>query len=318
MMRGGQWKGRRRHARFRRFRWDRLALVILFAALIVFGIAKLAGYGADYEASRQTAGELKQVYQEATPEPAETPAPAASTVPPAPSPTVSQAAATPAPVPMLKAVSYPNNHNLKINSRFKALRKENKDIVGWLRIDNLLDEPVVQRDAVYYMDHDALGKKNVNGAIFLDSGISLKTRPYALFLYGHNMKTGVMFGCLRNYENLSFYHNNPFVSFESMYEEGRYVIFAVGSVSIQPRSRHYVDFFSFLSANVQTRQKAIDALKAASVYSCPIEVLPDDQLLILVTCVEKNEDRRIVAARRIRDGENEDRIKNLAMQSRKR
>ena len=210
MMQGWQWNGRRRHARFRRFRWDRLALVILSAALIVFGIAKLAGYGADYAASRQTVDELKQAYQEATPEPVETPAPAASPVPPAPSPTVSQAASTPAPVPMLGAVSYPNNPNLKINSRFKALRKENKDIVGWLNIANLLDEPVVQRDAVYYMDHDALGKKNVNGAVFLDSGVSLKTRPYALFLYGHNMKTGAMFGCLRNYENLSFYHNKKF------------------------------------------------------------------------------------------------------------
>ena len=150
MMRGGQRNGRRRHARFRRFRWDRLALVILSAALIVFGIAKLAGYGADYAASRQTVDELKQAYQEATPEPVETPAPAASTLPPTPSPTVSQAASTPAPVAMLGAVSYPNNPNLKINSRFKALRKENKDIVGWLSIANLLDEPVVQRDAVYY------------------------------------------------------------------------------------------------------------------------------------------------------------------------
>lgn len=315
MMRGGQWNGRRRHARFRRFRWDRLALVILSAALIVFGIVKLGSYKADFIASRQTADELKKTYQEATPEPVETAAPAASPVPPAPSPTVFQAASTPAPVPMLGAVSYPNNPNLKINSRFKALRKENKDIVGWLNIANLLDEPVVQRDAVYYMDHDALGKKNVNGAVFLDSGVSLKTRPYALLLYGHNMKTGAMFGCLRNYENLSFYHNNPFIAFESMYEDGRYVVFAVGSVSIEPQSRHYVDFFSFLSANVQTRQNAIDTLKAASVYSCPMEVLPDDQLLILVTCVEKNEKRRIVAARRIRDGENETELKKIVERS---
>ena len=81
MMQGWQWNGRRRHARFRRFRWDRLALVILSAALIVFGIVKLTGYGADYEASRQTAEELKQAYQEATPEPVETAAPAASRSP---------------------------------------------------------------------------------------------------------------------------------------------------------------------------------------------------------------------------------------------
>ncbi len=72
-------------------------------------------------------------------------------------------------------------------------------------MNTLLDEPVMQRDETYYMDHDLLGKPNVNGALFLDSGISLKTRPYSLVIYGHNMKTGAMFGCLRNYENLAFY-----------------------------------------------------------------------------------------------------------------
>ena len=307
MMQGWQWNGRRRHARFRRFRWDRLALVILSAALIVFGIVKLAGYGADYAASRQTADELKQAYQETTPEPMETPAPTASPVPPMPSPTVSQAApaSTPAPEPMLGAVSYPNNPSLKINNRFKALRKENKDIVGWLNLGTLLDEAVVQRDEEYYMTHDALGKKNVNGAIFLDSGISLKTRPYCYILYGHNMKTGAMFGNLRNYENLQFYHANPFISFDSMYEEGRYVIFAVGTINIAERVRNYVDLYLLLSSNIRDRQTAIDTLIKASVHSCTIDVQPDDQLLILVTCVDNVNERRVVAARRVREDETE-------------
>ena len=64
---------------------------------------------------------------------------------------------------MLGAAFYPNNPSLKINNRFKALRKQNKDIVGWLSIAGLLDEAVTQRDEDYYMTHDALGKKNVSG-----------------------------------------------------------------------------------------------------------------------------------------------------------
>ena len=127
-----------------------------------------------------------------------------------------------------------------------------------------------------------------------------------------------MFGCLRNYENAAFYRKNPFVSFDSMYEKGRYVIFAVGSVSTEAYARHYVDFFSLISSDVQQRQAAIDALKAASVYTCAVDVQPDDQLLILVTCVEKDEERRVVAARRIRDDEDENRLKKLVERSRKR
>ena len=37
------------------------------------------------------------------------------------------------------------------------------------------------------MNHDALGKKNVNGAIFPDSRISPKTWPCTYFLYGHSL-----------------------------------------------------------------------------------------------------------------------------------
>ena len=317
-MQGGEWKGRRRPTRFRRFRWERLALIVFSTALIVFGLVKLIGYGRDYTASRRTADTLRQAYREETP--METVSLAASPAPATPAPTIAPATPVPtaSPVPRLEAAAYPNNPRLTVSSRFKALRKENKDIVGWLNIGDLLDEAVVQRDEVFYMDHDALCKKNVNGAIFLDSGISMKTRPYTLILYGHNMKTGAMFGCLRNFENVSFYRKNPFITFDSMYEESRYVIFAVGSVSTELYARHYVDFFSLISSDIQKRQAAIEALKAASVHTCTVDVRPEDQLLLLVTCVEKDEERRVVAARRIQDGEDEKELKKLAERSCKR
>ena len=306
--------------RRRRFRWGRLALAVLCVSLFIFGGVKLVGYIGDLLSTIAASRDMRQVYySEPTPAPAavtaapETPAPS---VLPALSPSPS---ATPAPavtnVPQLKKVSYPGNPNLQINRRFKALRKENRDIVGWLTMNTLLDEPVMQRDETYYMDHDILGKPNVNGALFLDSGISLKTRPYSLVIYGHNMKTGTMFGCLRNYENLAFYHNNPFISFHTIYEEGRYVIFAAGCVSTEPRTRHYVDFIALNSTDYLERKGVIDTLIAASVHSCFVDVNPEDQLLILVTCTEKDGDRRMLAARRVRDGENEAVLKKTVERS---
>ena len=84
-MQGGEWKGRRRPNRFRRFRWERLALIALSAALIAFGLVKLIGYGVDWMASRQTAQELRAVYY-ADPTPAPIAATAAPTEAPAPVP----------------------------------------------------------------------------------------------------------------------------------------------------------------------------------------------------------------------------------------
>ena len=71
------------------------------------------------------------------------------------------------------------------------------------------------------------------------------------------------------------------------------------------------------SANAQERQAAINTLKAISVYSCTIDVQPDDQLLLLVTCVDNDDERRVVAARRVRDGENEKELKKVVERSRK-
>jgi sortase (surface protein transpeptidase) len=44
-------------------------------------------------------------------------------------------------------------------------------------------------------------------------------------------------------------------------------------------------------------------------------VRPDDQLLLLVTCVENDTERRVVAARRVREGEDEAQLKTLEERS---
>ena len=79
-----------------------------------------------------------------------------------------------------------------------------------------------------------------------------------------------------------------------------------------------MNFYALKSLDIAGRQKAIDALISASVHTCTIDVQPEDQLLVLVTCVDKDVERRVVAARRIRDGEDEKELKMQVERSRKR
>ena len=58
-------------------------------------------------------------------------------------------------------------------------------------------------------------------------------------------------------------------------------------------------------------RQAIDTLRACSCLCSPVDAALDDQLLILTTCTEKDDQRRIVAARRIRDWEDETELKRL-------
>ena len=208
----------------------------------------------------------------------------------------------------LVPMDYPKNPYAKVTNRFAKLQRQNKDIVGWLKIDGLIDEAVVQRDNEYDLRRDYLGYHNVNGAVFLDQQCRLNTRPYTLLLYAHNMKNGLMFGCLRNYEDIGFYRKNPIITFDTAYENGRYVIFAVGTVSLDRTDWAFVDFGKLMSSSVDWREDVLYQLKLNSRYTSVIDVRPDDQILMLVTCVDDDTERRVVAARRIREGEDEQKL----------
>ena len=76
-----------------------------------------------------------------------------------------------------------------------------------------------------------------------------------------------------------------------------------------------MDFLSLASRSIPEREKAISAIISNSVYTSTIDVQPEDQLLLLVTCVGNDLERRIVAARCIRPGEDEGELKRMIEKS---
>ncbi|MBR4080886.1 MAG: class B sortase [Clostridia bacterium] len=304
------------HARFYvdttrgpRQKYAHSAAICVLVCVFVYCAWQLGAYAVEYLQSRSASNALRDAYYEEMPE--ESPA-ATPTATPAPTPASTftpQPGETPAPTatPMteLPKVKYPNNEFGLARSNFIKMRRQSPDIVGWLTIEDLIDEAVVKRNNEYYLDHDYRGHHNKNGAIFMEETTDLSTRPYTMILYGHNMKTGLMFGGLRNYENLSFYRANPFITFNSAYEDGRYVIFAVATIGVKTSNWKFVNLWQLSSTHVETRMSAIEQLRTRSLYRSGIEVAVDDQLLLLVTCVENDDERRVVAARRIREGEKE-------------
>ncbi len=298
---------------------------VALLCLFVYCAATLTGYVADFFKNRQAAAALREEYYammtpapyvpEATaaPElPETTPTAALALTPEPTSSATPDVPATPEPSPTpltrLEPMAYPGNPYSRVRSRFEKIQRQNKDIIGWLTVEDLIDEVVVKRDNSYYLNRDYRGYHNKNGAIFMEETCDLSTRPYTLILYGHNMKTGAMFGALRNFEDVSFLRANPFLTFDTAYEDGRYVIFAVGTYGLDRDDEHYVNLGQFFSKSVQQRNAAIDAIMEYSLFTNAVGVYPDDQILLLVTCVDDDSERRIVAARRVREGETEEEI----------
>ena len=287
----------------------RLALAAVFALMILYSVIRLIAYGAEYYSSRETSQSLYELYEEPTEAVTAPPTAVPTAVPVTAAP--QQDMTTPEPEPtqslILEPVPYPNNPGLKMSERFRKLKKKSSYIIGWLSMD-ALEEAVVLKDNTYFLTHDVYGKKNANGAIFTDSGINLLTRPYTIYLFGHNMKSGNMFGRLKKYKESAYFYKHRIITFDSEYEEGRYAVCAVAEINTEPGDRNYFNLWALDSNRVDEREEALKQLFARSFHANMLDVQPDEQLLILVTCYNKDTDRLIVAARRLRDGESENNL----------
>lgn len=289
----------------------RWILLCVSTLLLLYGGFRLITYLSDLSASRQTTKELREIAdqadarQEAKNVAVEMSIPEDETVLP-------ESTAAPAEKEeetenkavsvVLPEVPYPSGY--EVVPRIRELRKKSKYIIGWLTMDDL-DEPVAHKDNSYFLNHDATGKRNINGSIFMDEHTSLLTRPYTILLYGHNMKTGAMFGNLRKYETFSYCYRHRMIQFDTLYEEGQYVIFAVETISITPGKSKYLNLAALQSSDRAIRSDALKVLVERSPHKMMLDVNENDQLLLLITCVGDDDERLIVAARRLRDEEME-------------
>ena len=186
MKRRGRENGRCFRFVSRKERLLRLAASAALCCAALVCVWQLIRYAVDDCRAKDASAALRAEYYS---QPASTPQPS---VLPAETEAPPAAAAAPSPSPQpdtLPPSGIPINPYATVSSRFRKLRQQNGDIVGWLKIEGMLDEVVVQRDNAYYLARDYRGYHNVNGAIFLDESCALDTRPYTLILYGHNMRT---------------------------------------------------------------------------------------------------------------------------------
>lgn len=297
------------------------ACAIVFVTCATLLIRYYAGIAASKKVGAELVNLYEQSQQEETQTPTQTPTP--SPAPAATQQPLAAAAVTAAPTPTpgpetLWPTEYAGNRSLRVASSFYELQKQNRDIVAYLKIDGVLAECVVQRDNSYYLTHNALGQQSLTGALFLDESCDLKKVPTQMVVHGHNMKEGAMFGALKMYKvkDASFYRAHPFIEFNTIYENGTYVIFAVCEVDIRAGQSDYLPFWSYSRfSRVEAFTEYVKKAEALSHYRCNVEVEPGDRLLTLSTCIGSDENKRLlVMARKLRDGEDTFTL-NLAIMS---
>jgi sortase B len=120
------------------------------------------------------------------------------------------------------------------------------------------------------------------------------------------MKSGNMFGKLRKYKESTYFYKHRIITFDSLYEDGQYAVFSVLELNTVPGTAHWYDLWSLNSNSYAEREEAIRELERRSAVSSTLDVQADEQLLLLVTCLDGENERLVVAARRLREGETAD------------
>ena len=94
---------------------------------------------------------------------------------------------------------------------FETLRTINKDTAAWLYSPNtVIDYPVMKaKDYSYYLNHLSDGTVNANGSLFIDYNNASDFSGQLTVIYGHNMKSGRMFGGLEEYKKQGYYEEHP-------------------------------------------------------------------------------------------------------------
>ncbi|MDO4553804.1 MAG: class B sortase [Lachnospiraceae bacterium] len=184
---------------------------------------------------------------------------------------------------------------------FSSLKELNEDVVGWITIpDTVINYPIVQgTDNEYYLGRTFEKRSNYTGAIFLDAENSRDFSSDNSIIYGHNLKTGKMFGSLRFYEDKEYWEDHPYIWIITESASMKYEIFS--SYRTDADSSVYTLEF----ASNEEEETYLKDCVAAGYYETGIVPEAKDFIVTLSTCTSDTEEgRRVVQARKIYEEEN--------------
>ncbi len=185
---------------------------------------------------------------------------------------------------------------------------QNQDFAGWLKIeDTKVDYPVMltRGDTDYYLGRNFNKEEDINGTLFMDARTNLKSRNTNVIIYGHNMKSGQMFGGLKNYLEESYFTSHKQVTFDTIYEKGTYEIFAVCLAQVQYQSADTFRYYDFIQADTEEAfNEFLANVEQLAVFMSKEKPVFGDELLTLSTCNNFTEDGRLfLIAKRCMDAE---------------
>ena len=217
-------------------------------------------------------------------------------------------------------ISAENENYYTLIAGASKLLEINQDVAGYISIpDTGIDYPLMQgkNDNDEYLKTDIYGNNLRAGSIFLDyrnvfdeveNGRPVKENSDCLVIYGHNMRDESMFGKLKYYKtDENYYSKHPVIELNSNYRQYKYKIFGIFISDPDDNTDTFFDYWNTL--DFQDKEQYFDfinEIKRRTIVNTNVDMEYGDKILLLSTCNNAVKDGRlVVAARLVRDGEDE-------------
>jgi len=163
---------------------------------------------------------------------------------------------------------------------FASMRELYPDIIGWLQSEGtVINYPVVQTDNNdFYLSHLPDKSRNKLGSIFCDYRNAPDFSGQNIFIYGHHMESGNLFGSLKYYADQSYYERYPTMFLFTPAAD--YTIVLVAGYVLDSAYESPPSGF----ADQAALDSYLTEIKNRSVFKSGVSVELGDQIVFLCTC----------------------------------
>ncbi len=203
-----------------------------------------------------------------------------------------------------KEIVHPvTGETIQVLYEYATVFLQNTDMIGWIRLDGtVLDYPVMQtpNHANYYLKRNFNKEYSKYGCVYANETADLLEPSDNVTLYGHNMSDGTMFAPLHKYNDKAFFEQQPYITFDTIYEHHTYQILSVFYTT------DWIDtgfaYHRFVDGTEKEFNDFVATCKDLALYDTDVTATYGDKLLTLSTCDDNYADdhgRFVVVAKRI-------------------
>ena len=156
-----------------------------------------------------------------------------------------------------------------------------------------------KKDSEYYLHRNFEKKSDVNGLPFLDAKCGIDELKGNLMVYGHHMKSGLMFAHLEDFEKADFYKKHKTIEFDTLYEKRQHEVVAVFRSKVYKENEDVFKYYRYVGKLSKKQYETyVKNCKKLSIYKDGATPAYGEQLLTLVTCAYHTENGRFVVVAR--------------------